>query len=209
MTIRTSLSISALALALGLGACGDGARKTREPAGKANDADTALTGALQDQIIVDPKLVGRSNGGGAPLSAPAATPAATSGEGTLGELARAQAGEAAGCDHNLRYGAAWANRLPAAIPLYPDARVTEAAGSDTPDCRLRVVSFISAAPMERLIDWYYTVAIRAGYTSEHQADDREHILGGVREKDDGAYYVVFANRAGGGTDIDLIANNGR
>jgi hypothetical protein len=146
------------------------------------------------------------------LRAPAPTPASTSSRMTLGELAKSQATlsrRGPGCDHNVQYSAAWANRLPSAIPLYPDARVNEAAGSDTAACRLRVVSFASAAQLQTLIDWYYTVAIRAGYSSEHQQKDGQHILAGAREKDGGAYYIYFTRRPGGGTDVDLIANNGR
>lgn len=249
MIIRTSFGIGALALALGLAACGkepagkDVAKMDRELIGNASEADPALTSALQDQIMVDPNLAQQSYNhsarpagtarqapippgmapGTAPaaspakgaLRAPAPTPAAAGGKVTLGELAKIQASDGRAkaktrdCVKNVQYSAAWANRLPAAIPLYPDARVIEAAGNDTPGCRLRIVSFSSAAPMQTLIDWYYTVAIRSGYSSEHQAADGEHILAGAREKDDGAYYILFANRPGGGTNVDLIANNGR
>ncbi len=237
MTVRTSSIIGAVALVLGLSACGkksadkDIAGMDRELVGNATE-DPALTGALQDQIVVNPKLAGgKKDQGASPagkaapgapvvatkgtLRAPAPTPAATSGKGTLGELAKVQAGVARaraktkGCDMNVRYNAAWASRLPVSIPLYPGARVSEAAGNDTPNCRLRVVSFSSSAPMQTLIDWYYTTAIRAGYSSEHQAKDGEHILAGARKSDDGAYYIFFNKGAAGGTDIDLIVNNGR
>lgn len=149
------------------------------------------------------------------MRAPAPKPTAPTGKVTLAELAEIQAkdartnDQAKGCAHNVQYSAVWASRMPVAIPLYPDARVVEAAGNDTPGCRLRVVSFTSAAPMQRLLDWYYTVAIRAGFTSEHQAAGGEHILAGVRESDDGAYYIFFNERAGGGTEVDLITKNGR
>jgi hypothetical protein len=219
MTARTSsiIAIGALAFGLGLAACkkqpsaSEVARMDRELVGNAAEADAGLTGPLQDQIVVNSDLprAALNAPGKAPLRAP--SPAPASGKVTLGELATIQAGntKAKGCDRNFQYGAAWANRLPAAIPLYPGARVSEAAGNDSSACRLRIVSFTSAAPMQTLIDYYYTAAIRAGYSSEHQEKDGEHILAGVRESDDGAYYLSFANRAGGGTTVDLIANNGR
>ena len=127
---------------------------------------------------------------------------------TLGALAQRQAGNAGGCAADLDYSARWATRLPEAIPLYPRARVREAAGSDKGECRLRVVSFSAPMPMQHMIDWYYTRATRAGYTAEHQADGDEHVLGGTRGSDDGAYVLFLSPRPDGGTDIDLVANNG-
>ncbi|HWU95084.1 MAG TPA: hypothetical protein VN029_05770, partial [Sphingomonas sp.] len=102
----------------------------------------------------------------------------------------------------------WAQRLPRDLPLYPQARVTEAAGSTAGQCQLRVVSFSASQPMQVMLDWYYTHAIRAGYTGEHQVDGAEHILGGTRDKDGGAYVLFLTSRPDGGTDIDMVANNG-
>jgi hypothetical protein len=232
MTRRTSSCIAVGMLMLGLAACGkkpadkDVAKMDSELVGNATEADPALTSALQDQIMVDPNLTQQGAGradnrrqapippgataGTAPtVSAP--TRAAASSKGTLGELATIQRARAKtrGCDMNVQYDVAWANKLPASIPLYPDARVSEAAGNNSPNCRLRVVSFASAAQIQTLIDWYYTAAIRAGYSSEHQAKDGQNILAGARAKDDSAYYIYFTKRPGGGTDVDLIASNGR
>jgi hypothetical protein len=155
-------------------------------------------------------------GGGPLLRAPAPTPvgkgcrncAAARDAVTLGNLAERQQGvQTAGCSQ-LRYSAAWAQKLPAAIPLYPQARVSEAAGSDAGACHIRVVSFSTAQPMQAIVDWYYTRAVRSGYSAEHQLDGDEHILGGARDKDGGAYVLFLNARKDGGTDVDLIANNG-
>lgn len=128
---------------------------------------------------------------------------------TLGGLAQRQKNaKTSGCASQLTYSAGWAQRLPADLPLYPQARVTEAAGTDGGKCRLRVVSFSTAQPMQTMLDWYYTRAIRGGYTSEHQVDGQEHILGGTRDRDDGAYVLFLTARSDGGTDVDLVANNG-
>ncbi|MEO5865925.1 MAG: hypothetical protein ABIS14_11845, partial [Sphingomonas sp.] len=49
---------------------------------------------------------------------------------TLGALAsRQRDGATRGCAGALHYSASWANRLPADLPLYPDARISEAAGA--------------------------------------------------------------------------------
>lgn len=134
--------------------------------------------------------------------------AAKKGALTLGELARRQRNPSvSGCAPRLGYSAAWATRLPAALPLYPDARVIEAAGADADGCRLRVVSFASAAPVDRVIDWYDARATAAGYSAAHEADADGDVLGGT--KGDAAYVVYVAPRRGGGSSVDLIANAGR
>lgn len=199
----------------------------------ANQRDPALTAALRDPIMVDPALTqtantnvvrppNRPDPGSVPpddLGAvpdrvdPATlrkTPAASGdctacrraqGALTLGELAARQPGGAA-CTARLSYSATWSVRLPDAVPLYPDARVEEAAGSD--DCRLRVVSFFSGAPVGRVLDWYYTQVTRAGYSAEHQAQGDEHVLGGTRA---GAAYALYVRpRPGGGSDVDLLVD---
>jgi hypothetical protein len=151
------------------------------------------------------------------MRAPAPTPAeascteckASDDSLTLGGLAsRQKDGRTAGCASAIQYGAGWAQRLPADLPLYPQARVSEAAGTDGGKCQLRVVSFSSPQPLQVMIDWYYTKAVRAGYTAEHQLDGQQHILGGTRERDGGAYVIYLTTRPDGGTDIDLVANNG-
>ncbi len=124
---------------------------------------------------------------------------------TLGALAQAQGTEAK-CASSVAYSAGWANRLPRGVPLYPDARVAEAAGADGDGCALRVVSFASAAPMQRLLDWYYTKSSEAGYSAEHGADGAEHVLAGTKQG--AAFLVVLKPRKGGGTDVDLMADGG-
>lgn len=231
-------------LPLALAGCGgaDMANNTLSDAELGNAADPALTGALQDQIMVDPQLGRQANGdairppsqpysGGVPDDAVAANgskvdtagllkaPAPVSGKEcpqcvaaresvTLAGIAARQTNaRTKACAGSLKYSARWAQRLPADLPLYPQARVTEAAGAQG-NCALRVVSFSAAQPMETLLDWYYTKAVRAGYSAEHQVDGAQHILGGTRARDDGAYVLFLTARKDGGTDVDLVANNG-
>ena len=205
-------------------------------------ADPALTAALQDQIMVDPQLVGQANGDAvrppaqpyaapippdirakepeaataevAPLShAPAASASCTQCAVarqalTLAALAQRQPDKAiAGCGGRLRYSAAWAQRLPRDLPLYADAQVGEAAGTDEANCGVRVVSFASAASTATLLDFYYTHATGGGFSAGHQADGTEHVLAGTRK--DGRAFLVYVNpRPGGGSDVDLLTNAG-
>jgi hypothetical protein len=128
---------------------------------------------------------------------------------TLGALAAGQPDRrTSACAGQLRYSARWASRLPNDLPVHPQGRVVEAAGADQGGCTLRIVSFSAPMPMQAMLDWYYTRAMRAGYTAEHRAEGEQHVLGGARARDGGAYVLFVKSRADGGTDIDLMANNG-
>ena len=127
---------------------------------------------------------------------------------TLGALAGRQADKrTAGCARNLQYSTGWAQRLPSDLPLYPDARVDEAAGASGNGCALRGVSFSTGASIQAVLDWYYGRATAACYSAEHQSDDVQHVLGGTRR--DGAAYVIYLDtRSDGRTEVDIVANNG-
>ena len=260
--VRTPMRGSLLvALALGVSACGSRADDDRNldsldnelvEAGSSggNARDPAMMAALQDQIMVDPKLAQQSNtdavrppaqpySGAVPpddvAQAPAGAAIGTAGIATsitvksapppkaggcpgciaarqsltLGALASRQSDKrTASCAGALRYSARWADRLPGDLPLYPGARVSEAAGANTASCRIRAVSFSTDASLQTVIDWYYTRVTSVGYSAEHQADGAEHVLGGTRQRDGGAYALILTGRPGGGTDVDLLANNG-
>ncbi len=247
----------AIALTAGLSACGTSTGNERELseldeqlASKAGDP--AVEGALEEQILIDPKLAGSANGNavrapGAPANG--AVPTNTAYEGstvtpqdldglklmsagapktvsedelctdcqaakegmTLGAKAEVQtASRGKGtCDAKLSYGMDWANRMPVEFPVYPKARVAEAAGVDGGICDIRVVSFSSANSMQSIVDYYYTRAVKSGFTAEYVLRDGQHALGGTRNVDDGAYYITFTPRKDGGTDVDIVANNGQ
>ncbi len=198
--------------------------------------DPAVKAALHDQIMVDPELIQQSNAGAVrpppqPVAAPLPSPdiAARAGPAeaetlrhappaglcpqctaarqviTLGALAQ-QTGAPATCTAAVSYSATWSTRLPADVPLYPDARVTEAAGADGRGCALRVVSFRSSAPAARVLDWYYTRTSKAGYSAQHGAEGAEQMLGGT--KPGGAFLVTLRPRSDG-TDVDLMVDAGR
>ena len=190
--------------------------------GKGN-ADPVLTAALEDQIMVDPSLANMSNRNAvrtadAPMTAP--MPLETTGPNaaaerhdapTLGQIAANQAKAArdkfAGCGLDVGYSFTWAAKLPADLPLYPRARVEEAAGSDMPGCKLRAVTFTTPAPARAVIDFYIGQSKRAGFASSTEAKGKETLVGGTRT-DGAAYYVVVTPAEAGGTIVDLVLNNG-
>ena len=187
----------------------------------ANGADPALTSALEDQIMVDPNLVQQSNPN---TVRPPETPAqsqypadARPGAGTGGGGARVQQTaaasggraappSAASCGAAFDYGAQWASRMPAEFPAYPGGRVTEAAGNDNGECRMRVVTFTTSDPYNRVLEHYRSIAARGGYSAEHQVRGNDQVLGGT--KGDSAFYLIVTP-ARNGSEVALIVNNGR
>ena len=130
---------------------------------------------------------------------------------TLGAKAQAQAGGRGKgtCDAKLTYDMKWASKMPPEFAVYPRANVKQAAGVDGGLCDIRVVNFTTRENMKDVVDYYYTKARRGGYDAEYQLRDGDHVLGGTREVDDGAYVIFLRDLPGGGTDVDIVANNGR
>jgi hypothetical protein len=151
--------------------------------------------------------------GGKLLSAPAASQGeAMASTVTLGAVAREQAarrGGNAGCAKKLSYGMEWAQRLPEPFTLYPGGQLTEAAGAQVDGCTLRAASFVTPVPRQGVMDYYYTLARRAGYDGEHKIMGGDHVLGGTRGADGSAYFILFTDAPGGKTGVDIIADNGR
>jgi hypothetical protein len=92
--------------------------------------------------------------------------------------------------------------------VLPGAKITDAAGNNQGECRTRVVTFTTPEHFQRVLDWYNTKAVKAGYTSEHQIREGDHILAGTKEADGGAYYLIVTPK-GRGSEVALIANQGR
>ncbi|MBB5684370.1 hypothetical protein [Sphingobium boeckii] len=197
---------TALALALSLAACSKGEDRNAQ-------ALNALDQALADSegtITASADVMKAAGGKLIPAPKPVKPAEASEESRTLGGLAAQQASTNAKrkCSAKVDYAMSWAERLPGDMPIYPGGGVTEAAG-ETGGCALRVVNFKTDAPLQDIMDFYYTRAVRSGFSAEHIVEDKEHMLGGTRDRDDGAYLVIARAAAGGGTDVDLIANNGR
>ncbi len=109
-----------------------------------------------------------------------------------------------GCADRVRPGAGWVRRLPAAFPVYPGARLVEAGGADG-DCTLRVATFRTTDPRPAVLGWYARRAKAAGYSTDTEDRGAERLLGGTRGN---LAYAVIARVAGGGTEVDLMANGG-
>jgi len=221
--------LTAFSATLALAACAQGSVANDGLA--ANEADPALTAALEDPILTDPDLAQQANRhnvrppelptraeypGLRTASAEAPhPPGAGPRPGAEPPAPRRADPAAGGCGAGrggapaaFSYGMEWAQRLPAAFPPYPGGRVTEAAGQDAGPCRVRVVTFRTADGYQRVIDWYHQRAVAAGYSAEHQPRGRDHVLGGVNQGTNGAYYLIVTP-IDGGSEVALIVNNGR
>lgn len=204
------LRCTALAAVLALAACNRG-QDEGNLAGLdntlvGNDADPALTSALQDQIAVDPNLVNQSNRNAVrPPDAPvqAQYPPARAGA----QVARL-GGPACQDADKYDYNRNWAKRLPAAFPLYPGGTIGEAAGNNQGECRSRVVTFTTADAPQRVLDFYKGRAARSGYSAGDETRGADRILAGTNERDGGAYFLIVTPLPSGGSDVSLIVNNG-
>jgi hypothetical protein len=211
---------AALAGLFALAACGGGEGNNLaelDNALLANGADPALTSALEDQILVDPNLVQQAHPNTVrPPEGPvqAQYPAGSAAENARRNMVDGNqtrsggtsgAGEQSACGVPFEYGPQYAQRLPAAFPVYPGGRVTEAAGSDRGDCHMRVVTFRTADAYAQVLDHYRGLATRAGYSADHQVRGADHVLGGTNA--DAAFYLIVTPLERG-SDVALIVNNG-
>ncbi len=128
---------------------------------------------------------------------------------TLGARAEQMGAGSGKCDAKLSYSMGWANRMPAALPVYPRAALKEAAGVAGQKCNIRVVNFETRAGKQAVLDFYYTMARKNGYAADHEIRGGEHFLGGTRDSDGGAFVVILRDASNGAVDVDLVANNGR
>jgi len=221
MPSHTLFRCAAVAALLCLGACADSGDDNLAALDNellANGADPALTSALEDQILVDPNLVQQAHPNTVrppetPMQAQYPAGSAREGAAEAGRtrLRNASGGSVAdptGCGGApLDHGRQWANRLPREFPPYPGGRVTEAAGSNSADCRMRVVTFRTEDTFRGVLEHYRALASRAGYSAEHQVRGADHVLGGVNESVEGAFYLIVTPLESG-SDVALIVNNG-
>jgi hypothetical protein len=82
----------------------------------------------------------------------------------------AAAGAPKACRAGVRTGFAWAARLAAPAAIMPLGMVDEAAGSDVPACRVRVVRYQTAASVDDAVAYHDTLAQRAGFTVQRYAE---------------------------------------
>ena len=164
-----------------------------------NEADPALTSALEDQIMVDPTLTQQSNKN-------AVRPPERPAQAQYPEGDRSAAVNSGGCaSGKFDYNPQWAERLGPDLAIYPGGKLDEAAANNQGDCRMRVVTFTTPDAAERVLDWYRGRVQGAGYTAEQQKRDGDFILAGTNEQKGGAYYLIVTPKQSG-SDVAVIVN---
>ena len=153
------------------------------------------------------KLVG---GPGAMQKAPEATtvsgPLPEDSTLTAASRAAASPGGKGDCAAKASYTAQWAAKMPATFPVYPQAAVQEAAGTDDGACHLRVVDFATPVPLSEVLDFYFTRAKAAGFSTQHVRDGGDDVLGGIKGT---SSFTVYARQLpNGATSVDLVTSGG-
>jgi hypothetical protein len=176
-----------------LAGCGTGPKDA-----PVNETDPAITDALNDPIMADPRLELQHGGGS--VRVPVGVDAGEHAQ-TLGQIATARVREKsfAGCNPKIDYAFGWMARLPADLTLPTGATVSEAAGSEAGACHLRIVRYAIAKPAADL-DAYYR---KRGFA----VSGSDGAISGIRAKDGAAFWVSFAP-AKAGTSVDFVTNRG-
>lgn len=218
MTFRLIACAAPLAI---LAACSSGSDEDRD----AGSMDPASEHALNDEMATDPESGSSSDidtssraieaarsraaemvGGREELVNPG-QPKRLAGTDTVTATMRQAATQMQGngnCFADVEYTTAWAAKLPAEFPVYPRGNTMEAAGTDTGNCAVRVVSFRTPVPLEEVMAFYYTRAEGAGYDAEYVQVANEHVLSGTKGQ---AAFTIYGRRAGPKlTEIDLTAS---
>jgi len=193
------------------------------------DNDPALSSALAGPILVDPDLVSenRANSAVALPSQDGSLPSVDAGPEAIA-AARDEALELVGGPGKMRQApeprdgelpeiapdcanraqaqqtAQWAARMPAPFPVYPRGAVQDATGTDTRDCALRVVHFVTPVPLGEVIDFYFTRARSAGYSANHWVQAGNDVLTGKKGR--ASYVVSTRGLPSGNTEVELITN---
>jgi hypothetical protein len=135
-----------------------------------SEAAQAAREALRLELLAAgpiPALPPASEGAGGPALGPLASPAML--------LAAVAAPET--CARALREDFALAASLPPVAAIPPGAMVMQAGGADRPGCRLRIIRYRSAAPIEDLLQYHLTRALRAGLAGQRFAAPEDIVIG--------------------------------
>lgn len=184
----------------------EGNRDGLKPADKPLDGAVPVRLAMRDARAMALKLAG-----GKLLPTPIATKTITTTKDaiTLSGIAR-EHGLTEGCDDpRLGYDMSWAARLPAALPLYPGVALKDAAGANDPHCAVRGVSFTTNIPAGEVLDFYYSMAKRAGYAIQRAERNGGHSLSGAQAQGSGSFYLRVQQAPYGGTMADLVVRQRR
>lgn len=119
------------------------------------------------------------------------------------ELARLTDGSGT-CADRSSFSAAWAARMPAALPIYPRGNTIEATGSDEGGCTLRAVRFLTPVAGADVLAFYAARAREAGLGTDYsRAGDTDILEGAAGSR---RYAVYLRQMNSGICEVGLVTS---
>lgn len=105
------------------------------------------------------------------------------------------------CAAAMKPSAIWGARLPESIPIYPRSALIYGAGNTSGTCNIRTVTFVTPVAGEQVARFYFSLARRAGFSSEVRRDGMVFMQA---EKQGARLLVSVARRPDGATQASLL-----
>lgn len=114
------------------------------------------------------------------------------------------------CDpRNIGYAMDWAQMMAPAFPLFPGAHLVEAAGDgESGPCAVRAARFRTPVSRADVMDFYSSMAKRAGFSLSHSEENSIPVLSGAKDNGASLYFMRFHAMERQGTDVELITAGG-
>lgn len=106
------------------------------------------------------------------------------------------------CAGRLREDFALAASLPQAAAIPPPAMVVQAGGAQAGECRIRIIRYLTAAPIDDVLQYHFVRASRAGLSPERFARPQDSIA--ARGKSGEALAVHLRRAPNGLTGVTLV-----
>jgi hypothetical protein len=106
------------------------------------------------------------------------------------------------CVAAARSGFEWAAKLTPPAGIMPQGMTQQAAGSDLPGCRLRMVRYQTAAAEEDALTYHYTLATRSGLAVKRFAAPEAMLV--ARSDKGERMHVQVRGTSGGMTEVDML-----
>ncbi|WP_427965811.1 hypothetical protein [Altererythrobacter sp.] len=114
------------------------------------------------------------------------------------------AGVAEACAQGLEHSTIWAARLQDYAEIVPRGAVVDAAGSDRAGCKLRIVTYRTPLAIEDVMQFNFTLAVRAGFDPEYLAGSGPERA--IRGRKGGKNLAVYVRPGFDGlTDVDIVS----
>ena len=150
--------------------------------------------AARTQLLEDGRIPGL------PFPVVEQAPAELSSQKLAPEMLKAVGGPA-NCAQGLHEGLIWATDMPGPSQIMPHGLVQQAAGSDTAECTVRIVRYLTPVGQEDALQYHFALADRARlYTTYYEKPERVLVGDGRTEQ-----LVIHTREGPGGMSaVDMI-----